>query len=348
MTALDAALEAVDRCIPEPREEDAAIIRAKLRGLIVGYDARWKNDGWETLEIEQSFHLPVINPDSGHPSRTFTHAGKKDGIVRWPASGKRMLKEHKTCNEDISDPNAPYWQRLEIDSQLSHYMLSEWQSGRKLDGTLFDVTRKPGIKPRDISKANQRLLVVHGEYFGQKNVPLHLRNLDHENADLFELRLISETLEKPNFYFGRRIINRMDDEIVEFSRELWDVGQSILDARNKDAHYRNSNSCNQYNSVCPFLGVCSKKDTLQSDKWIQNHERHPELDIETDDGGLSVLTNSRIKDFQSCRRKHFYKYELGYRRADEEEREALFFGTCWHKVMEAWWECFRTTEAVVV
>jgi CRISPR/Cas system-associated exonuclease Cas4 (RecB family) len=52
--------------------------------------------------------------------------------------------------------------------------------------------------------------------------------------------------------------------------------------------------------------------------------------------GRNVLTNSRIRCFQTCRRKHFYEYELGVERQDEEEREALYFGNLWHAALEAW------------
>lgn len=336
---LQVALAAIDKRIdPLAADESAMIVRAKIRGLMAGYDARWASVAWETIEVESEFHLPVINPATGSASRTFTQAGKKDGVVVWPASGKRLLLEHKTTSDDITDANAPYWRRLTIDSQVSHYMLAEWQSGQKLDGTLYDVIRKPTIRPKDITKADQKLLVTWGTYCGQL-VPQELRDQTRETPELFELRLIADTKERPDFYFGRRVVNRMDSEIAEFAGELWDVGQSILDARNNDRHYRNDASCMAYGTACEYLPICSGHDSIDSDKWQRSDRVHAELTVEGD--GRSVLTHSRLKCFQTCRRKHFFRYEIGIKRRDEEDREALFFGSVFHEALAAWWSCSR-------
>lgn len=338
ISPLIAALDAIDRLMPEPRDEDAAVMRAKIRGLMVGYSNRWADAGWETIEIEQTFHLPIINPETSKPSRTFTHGGKYDGVIRWPASGKIMLLEHKTCSEDITDPNAPYWRRMTIDSQVSHYMLANWQDGRKLDGTLYDVLRKPAIRPKDITKADQKILSAWGTYCGHA-VPIEYRTLDRENADLYEIRLIADIAERPDWYFGRRVINRLDSEVLEFSQELWDVGQTMIDARNNDRHFRNDAACNAYGSYCEYIGVCSGQESIESDKWRKVETVNGELDLGGD--GRDVLTHSRLKCFAQCRRKHLYRYELGIRRREEEDREALVFGHVMHEALAAFWLCFK-------
>lgn len=101
-----------------------------------------------------------------------------------------------------------------------------------------------------------------------------------------------------------------------------------------------------YGSPCKFLGICSGHDTPDSDKWRRKKERHPELGdaIEHD---ADALTNSRIRTFQTCRRKHFYEYELGIERQDEDEKEALYFGAMFHAALEAWWRCFLVSNSEV-
>jgi hypothetical protein len=94
-----------------------------------------------------------------------------------------------------------------------------------------------------------------------------------------------------------------------------------------------------YGSPCKFLGVCSGHDTAESDNWKKKEHVHNELDG-IDGDGRDVLTNSRIRCFQTCKRKHYYQYELGIERIDAEEREALAFGTLYHAGLEAWWQCF--------
>lgn len=339
----DTALQAALNTLPTTGTEEELVLAAKARGLMIGYDAKWRDAKWETIGVEEVFHLPVVNPETGAKSRTFTQAGKYDGIVGF--SGRTYLLEHKTTSDDISDPTGTYFSRLAIDSQVSAYVLANWQSGRKLDGTLYDVIKKPGIRPKNLSKADRAHIASGGEYFGFK-IPRDVQfavsqTQDRECPELYACRLARDTIENPEKYFARKMIPRLDAEVTEYAGELWEVGQSIISARARDAHYRNSGACVEYNTPCAYLGICSGFDTPDSDKWEVVKNRHPELPIIGEDGGKDVLTNSRIKCFQSCRRRHLYKYELGIRRRDDEERESLYFGSLIHTALEAWWDCFR-------
>lgn len=335
MKPLEAALVAIDEF--QPVDADQEIIKAKCRGLMVGYAHRWDDSGWLTHSVEEVYKLPIINPESGRPSKTFEQAGKFDGIVEH--SGRKYLLEHKTTSEDVSDPNASYWRRLTIDSQVSAYVLAKWQQGTKLDGTLYDVIRKPGIRPKEIPKADLQQILQTRTYFGYE-VSLETQNRlitevkPRECGELYAMRLASECIENPDKYFQRRVIPRLDSDITEYAQELWDVGQSIMDARRKEAHYRNSGACMDWGSPCRFLGICSGFDSADSDRWRVAENVHDELPITN---GRDVLTNSRIKTFQTCRRKHYLHYELGIRRVDDEDKEALVLGSLLHKGLEAYW-----------
>jgi hypothetical protein len=50
----------------------------------------------------------------------------------------------------------------------------------------------------------------------------------------------------------------------------------------------------------------------------------------------NIITASRLKCFNQCRRKHHIKYVLGYR--SRAKSEALEFGTLIHKGLEIWWK----------
>ena len=115
------------------------------------------------------------------------------------------------------------------------------------------------------------------------------------------------------------------------------VGRTILDARLHNRHYRNSDACIAYGTPCEYLGVCSGHDSIDSDNWQRVDWVHEELPVLTNDGGHGLLTNSRVRCFQTCRRKHYFRYELGARKRDEAEREVLHFGKCWHQALAAWW-----------
>lgn len=331
MTALQQALAAI---AAEPADE---IIAAKCRGLLIGYDARWRDVPWETLEIECEYRLPLYNPETRASSRTFETAGKLDGVIRWPESGKTYLKEHKTTSEEIADPNSPYWRRLAVDSQVSHYVLAKWQMAEKLDGTVYDVIKKPTIRPKQINGEPFRTLVQNGTYFGFDVPDKERRALKSEDAALYSLRLARDCIDNPSKYFQRRTIPRLDSDVAEYAQELWDIGQTIIDARRNDRHYRNSAACVQFNTPCEYLDICSGCDSPESDRWERVPNVHPELGIID---GRDVLTNSRAKCFMLCRRKHFYRFELGLRKRDEEEREALQFGSLVHIGLAAWWSFF--------
>jgi len=55
-------------------------IRAKEEAMILGYSARWgKPTG--IIAIEQTFRVPLVNPETGASSRTFSLGGRVDAIV---------------------------------------------------------------------------------------------------------------------------------------------------------------------------------------------------------------------------------------------------------------------------
>jgi PD-(D/E)XK nuclease superfamily len=338
-SALDSALAAIER------EEADALIKAKCIGLVHGYDARWRDVEWECLCAEEEFHLPIINPETNRESRTFTHAGKRDGVIRYVPSGKSYLLEHKTTSEDISKPDAVYWRRLRIDSQLSHYLLANWQLGMKLDGAVYDVVRKPAIKPSNIDGAQLKELLSWGTYYGFK-VSTEDRSLKRENERLYALRLARLCIDEPDKYFQRRTFPRLDSEVLEFSEELWDIAKSIQEVRLSGRNYRNSSACVQYNTPCEYLSVCSGEDNLESERWQHVDTLHAELPVLSGDH-RDVLTNTRIQCFQQCRRKHQIRYELGIRRRDDDESESLALGSLWHKALESWWLTFRREPANV-
>lgn len=313
---------------------DAALTCAKIAGLMVGYDARWGQQEYRCVEKEQEFLLPIINPETGCASRTYTYGGKLDGII--DLHGQRFVLEHKSCSEDLSDPNSPYFRRLTIDSQVSLYSLSQLQHGFDVAGTVYDVVRKPTIRQKNLTKAQVKILDSEGRYLGFP-VPDYAGE-ERETPYLYFIRLAQDTLENPLKYYARRTVYRLDDEIVEYAGELWNISDEMRRSRNggKSAAYRNSGACMEYNTPCDFLGICSGHDHESSDKWKQKERVHNELETVQGDG-RDVLSHSRMRCFQSCRRKHFYRYELGIERADDEERYALFFGKMLHDVLEHYW-----------
>lgn len=334
LAALDAHLESN----PWREPDSAAVVGAKVRGLMIGYDAHWSDAEWQLDgEPEQVVHLPIVNPETGRASRTFTQAGKFDGIVR--GYGKRLLLEHKSASEDIADPAATYWRRLAIDSQVSSYMLKSLQAGDKLDGALYDVIRKPSIRPKRLAKADLAEISTKGTYCGfeveRDEYEDVLRGQGDETPYLYALRVAREALTEPERYYQRRMIPRLDDDVAEYATELWAIADEIRLARLTGRHFRNSSACMEWGRPCEYLGICSGYDQPDSGNWQRVADVHGELPGVMD--GRDVLTNSRIKAFQRCRRYHFNRYEEGLRRLQDDEAEALYLGTAIHHALAAWW-----------
>lgn len=340
MTPLEAALGAVDEATHGL--EDIDTLRATIRGLVRGYDSKWGDADYSTISVEEEFRLPIINPSTGKASRTYTQAGKKDGIVRFNPTGKLLLREGKTTSEDIGDPDSTYWRRLVIDSQVSCYVLANWQEGKKLDGTLFDVVKKPGIRPKKLNKGERQQIVVVGEYFGTKvsfDAREHVQSKESENAELYEARLASDSITRSDHYFQRRVIPRMDTDILEYAHDAWETANAIREARNTGHFFRNTGACMNWNTPCEFLGICSGHDSFDSDKWRRRTRLHDELE-HVDGDGRNVLTFSSMQCFKTCHRKYKFRYEDGYERA-EKDKDALYFGTIWHLAIEQWWNQLR-------
>lgn len=55
--------------------------RAKEGAMLTGYAARW-GDPTGVIAIEQTFRIPLVNPETGAASRTFSLGGRVDAIVR--------------------------------------------------------------------------------------------------------------------------------------------------------------------------------------------------------------------------------------------------------------------------
>lgn len=313
-----------------------ALVAAKCTGLMAGYHARWQNAPYTIRAVEHVSTSDLYNPETQRTSRTFSVAGKLD-VIATDSAEREVIFDHKTTSQDITDPNGPYWRQLAIEGQVSHYMLLEFLNGNKIDYAVWDVLRKPSISPKLLNKTERAMIAATKEYYGSRDFNFEeFAASERETHAMYALRLAHDcTHERPDWYFQRRQVPRLDSEIHEYAGELWDHSQDLIVARRTGRWPRNSGACMSYNTPCKFLGICSGYDTAESENWGQKPWVHSELPILNGDG-KDILTNSRIRTFQTCRRKHQLQYEIGIERIDEEEKESLFFGSLFHSTLEAY------------
>lgn len=334
---LRAALDVIDPVMASA-DPAQALVGAKCAGLMIGYHARWSNQQYRIQDVECYVESDLWNPTTGRKSRSFRVAGKIDLRATGPA-GESVILDHKTTYADIGEPDSAYWRQLTVESQATHYMLLEWLNGRKVDHAIWDAIRKPVIAPKALSKADVKSVIENGVYFGQKLTieDIALAEISgRESLLMYMGRLAHDcSTERPEWYFQRRGVSRLDSEIVTYASELWDHGQDVLAVRSNERNPRNSGACMLYGSPCQYLGICSGHDTADSDNWQRRAWVHPELKV-LDGDGRDILTNSRIRTFQTCRRRHQLQYELGVQRVNEQQSDALYFGDLFHRALEAY------------
>lgn len=339
---LQSALVAIDKACPDYSDERGRLVATKCAALMRGYDARWKNAGYVPLSVEDMLVSPLYNPSTQRKSRRFSIAGKRDLVCM--EGGRRVLFDHKTTSDSIEDPDGTFWRQLAIEGQVDHYLLLSLLLGERFDFAVWDVIKKPTISPKKLTKKERASIAAFGEYCGLPVSGIGQQwvvNSDRETHELYGLRLADDCINvRPSWYFQRRTVSRMDFEILEYAEELWSHQQDIGETRRNERWVRNPGACMMYGSPCRYLGICSNADTPDSDHWTRRENVHEELPT-LNGHGRDVLTNSCIRCFQTCRRKFYYRYELGLKRIDEEEREPLFFGHVIHKALEAWWTAIK-------
>ncbi len=315
--------------------EDNWHATAMAHGLMIGYDARWY-ETQKTLDLTAVEHPAegwLLKPDSSARSRTWRVAGVLDKLC--DESGETVLFDHKTTSSDISDPSGMYWRQLAVASQATMYELLMHQNGVRLDKIIWDVIRKPQIKPKQIAAAELRRMRDSGEYcgFAINGETIDCATQDgREGPELFSLRVAADCLDHPERFYARRGVPRTSDQLLEYAVELWHIGEQMRDDRRRSVHPRNSQACYSYGTPCEYLSLCAANDLPTSDRWQQRPE-NPEKKV----GGKNVLSHSRISCWMTCRRKHYYRYEMGIERFDAERSEALGFGSLFHKALDAWW-----------
>ncbi len=236
-------------CKGAEQVEDWMVERETVAAMIAGHSWRWGGDGIEHVCAEQAFDMPIVNPETGASTPTWRLAGKIDAIVRLP-DGRMAVKENKTTGDAI-DPEADYWKRLRIDSQISTYWLAATHLGHRIETVLYDVIRKPGISPRRLTKAEAG--AWDGTWFGQ---PFDHGAPERETPAMYGARLLADMGERPDFYFARREIPRLESDIEEFRSELWEQAADLRERRRSGRWYRNSNACIGFGR-CEYIDLCS-------------------------------------------------------------------------------------------
>jgi hypothetical protein len=244
-------------CPPWLTPEEFAVERWTVAGMVRGYARRYAGDLIvEYVAVEQSFSLPIRNPVTGRETPSFRSGGKIDGICKLP-DGRLAIMEHKTAGEDLA-PDSDYWRRLLMDSQISRYYLAARELGYEVQTTIYDVTRKPLIRPKAVAKADRAWATSQGNYLG---LPLTETCPERETPEMYSARLVKDMADRPEWYFARMEIPRLEADLDEFRMEQWTIQRAIRQAEleyrtvGRAAFPRNTGACTSPYR-CPYIEIC--------------------------------------------------------------------------------------------
>jgi hypothetical protein len=300
--AIAAAREYYDLAPDEADAYEWEIERETVAALVSGYHWRWHGDNTRIIASEQSFRIPLTNPKTGSRSVLFDLAGQIDGIVELE-DGRLAVLEHKLYSDDLNDDSA-FWRRLQLDLQVSVYVHAARKLGYDVATVLYDVTRKPTIRPEKVplrdTDGNKIVLDTNGERVMNANgKPRQTGDTEKgyvlqsspQTPEQWSEKLVNDIGERPQFYYARREIPRLDQEIDECLDELWEIQQMIRDAQRNNRWYRtvSKDTC----SYCAYFGLCSTKydpkTSLVPEGFQYLSNPHPELELVGNDE--AAITN---------------------------------------------------------
>ncbi len=288
---MQAYAEVPDWADNEDWRAEMVLVRELFKGRVrQGFD-------YDILATEVPFKIRVGT------MRAVRNAGKMDKVVRMH-DGRVAMCEIKTTQDDITPGVADYWSKLRLDSQISRYLSAAKMVGfPEAETVVYDVTRKPSIKRKNIAKKDYLAIIETGQYCGIHVLPedsgiVHRAVREHvlseadlpkskqtvakirETPELYGMRLRSLIDEDPGRYYQTLEIPRLQADLDSMNERLVEDVKEIRLRRKHNLWQRNENACTAMGR-CPFLDLCSNHvDTSNGtipDGFKKLSFPHPEL-----------------------------------------------------------------------
>jgi hypothetical protein len=210
---------------------------ATIAGLLAGYYDHYGTN--ETVNLVK-LNTEVDFPETVIDGTDFAMRGKIDGLGSL-LDGRSVLMEYKTTGDSVS-ADSDYWLRLRFNLQVYQYVDAATKMGWNVDQVIYDVTRKPSIRPKQIGKGEDKHMETPDEYCD---------------------RLYKDTLARPEFYYARKEVPIIESDLQQFYSQRLALCRVINhyrrqersgDKRSQEAWPRNvsTNTCDfcQYKSFC--------------------------------------------------------------------------------------------------
>jgi len=251
-------------------DPDAKAAWLQAKAMMAGYAARYPREDFNVLELEKEFQGEIRNPATGAASKTFSMAGKVDGIVR--LGDEAYLLEHKTA----SAVDGAYLDRLWCDTQIALYTHYLREMGYPVVGVIYNVLLKTRLKQRQgetEEEYRERKAALAAKNKSGKSTA---QRQEPESNVEFMARL-ADWYSKPEA-FHREKIYLTQDRLDMVAEEAWEVTQQYLDARRRDSYLMNTSYCFNWSRPCEYLAYCqSNFNENVRDNMFDVAEPHEEL-----------------------------------------------------------------------
>ena len=269
---LEAVLDTIDRAYPN-RDQEAQQRREwhLATAMMRGYAARYADEEFEVVALEKTFEGKIVNPATGASSRSFTLAGKVDGVVR--IGDEHYLLEHKTASQLGGD----YLERLWTDFQIVLYSRYVEQAlGIRLAGVLYNVLVKArlvrSLGETEVEYEARRAALIAKSKTGKTSAKRKLP----ESDEAFQERLAAKYSDPQMFHRERLYLSR--DRFEELQAQLWELTQAYLEARRRGVFYQNTAFCFHYRRPCAYLPLCQAGGSpVVAENLYQKVPPHEEL-----------------------------------------------------------------------
>jgi hypothetical protein len=241
---------------------DGQIELHRVRAMMRVYWQCWgrEREDWDVIENEAEF-LMEIAPG-------LSYGGKRDMVAR--CDGVLYLWDHKTTSEEIANVGTDFWQGLAFDRQITSYSEAIRRQYGELPRVLWDVIKKPSGKPKMKKRVAKRKSETQEEFEARKAEQM-------ESLEEYEERLFDEMVSDADSYLVRREVYRTREQ---HEKNLKEVIETCMEIENYQGSYpRNDSMCRGRYGSCPYLGVCSGVESLDSDRFERLENPHPELTV---------------------------------------------------------------------
>ncbi len=183
----------------------------------------------------------------------FTAEGKIDCLNAQIAYDRVALIEHKTTGERV-DPDSEFWMRLTFNLQVLQYIWASRALGVPTDVVVYDVVRKPKIKPREVydldadgkkvvlDRSGERVFNKQGKNKGEPRqsgdeAKGYFLQSHIETPDEFSDRLWKDIRARKEFYFARREVPILEGDLKMFEAQRLAMIKIVIACRAAEASF---------------------------------------------------------------------------------------------------------------